>query len=79
MGMPRMAYSTFFSTVVTIIRLQRPMFVCYGFCAALAYALSGFFVKTSGVMGAVIMYGAIMTILSVMLGVIMVWGIARKK
>ena len=74
-----LAYSTFFSTVVTIIRLQRPMFVCYGFCAALAYALSGFFVKTSGVMGAVIMYGAIMTILSVMLGVIMVWGIARKK
>lgn len=72
-----LAYSTFFSTVVTIIRLQRPMFICYGLCAASAYVFSGTFVRTGGVMGAVILYGCIMTLLSLMLGVIMVRGLKR--
>ena len=77
LGGGMLAYSTFFSTVVTIIRLQRPMFLCYGASALAAYLLSGAFVKNGGIMGAVIMYGVIMALLSVMLFFIMLYGIKR--
>ncbi len=73
-----LAYSTFFSTVVTIIRRQKEMFVCYGVCAVAARVLSGFLVVHDGIMGAVSLYGLIMTLLSVMLCVIMVRGIKRE-
>lgn len=78
LGGGMLAYSTFFSTVVTIIRLQRPMFICYGACALAAYLLSGAFVKHGGIMGAVIMYGVIMSLLSVMLFFIMLYGIKKR-
>ena len=73
-----LAYSTFFSTVVTIIRYQRAMFVCYILCAAAAKAMSGFLVVSKGIMGAVVLYGVIMTLLSIMLCAIMIYGIKKE-
>ena len=73
-----LAYSTFFSTVVTIVRMQKALFVCYGVCAIAAKVLSGTLVVNSGIMGAVTLYGLIMTLLSVMLCVIMVYRIKKE-
>lgn len=70
-----LAYATFFSTVVTIIRRQKAMFVCYVVCAVAARALSGLLVVSRGIMGAVTLYGLIMTLLALMLCVIMIRGI----
>lgn len=78
LGGGMLAYATFFSTVVTIVRMQTPMLICYLVAAIAAKACSGFFVVNYGVMGAAIMYGVIMTILSIMLFIIMVWRIRKE-
>lgn len=73
-----LAYSTFFSTVVTIIRMQRAMFVCYGLCAVVARLMSGILVVQQGILGAVVLYGMIMTMLSIMLLILMVCRIKKE-
>lgn len=65
-----LGFATFFSTVITIIREQNSMILCYGIAAAAAYVLSGVLVKSQGIRGAAIMYAVIMTILAVLLGII---------
>ena len=65
-----LAYAQYFSTVITIIREQKSMIVCYGIAAAAAYALSGILVKSNGIMGAAVMYSIIMVVLAVLLAII---------
>lgn len=74
-----LAYATYFSTVITVIRLQGTLIVCYGIVALGAKLLSGFFVTNYGIMGAAAMYAFLMTILALMLFVITVRGIKRKR
>lgn len=74
-----LAYATYFSTVITVIRLQNTLIVCYGIVALGARLLSGFFVMNYGIMGAAAMYAFLMTILALMLFVITVRGIKRKR
>jgi len=63
-----LAFATFFSTVVTIIREQNFLLLCYGAAALTALLLSGVLVKNYGMMGAAILYTVIMCILAAMLG-----------
>jgi len=65
-----LAYAQYFSTVITIIREQKSMIICYGIAAAAAYGLSGILVKTYGIVGAAIMYAVIMVVLAALLAVI---------
>lgn len=74
-----LAYATFFSTVITIIRMQRSLLICYGVVALAAKLLSAYFVTAYGIMGAAIMYSVLMTILTIMLLVIMIWKIRKEK
>ena len=73
-----LGYANYFSTVVTIIREQKSMIVCYGIAAAAAYILSGILVKSQGVFGAAVMYAIIMTVLAVLLGVITIWKLNKN-
>ena len=74
-----LAYSTYFSTIITVIRLQASLIVCYGAVAVAAKLTSGFFVVHYGIMGAAALYAVIMCLLAVMLFIITVWGIKREK
>ncbi len=65
-----LAYATFFSTVITIMRLQKYLLVCYGVCALAAKVLSEPFVSNNGMMGAAELYAIIMIILAVLLFII---------
>lgn len=73
-----LAYATFFSTVITIIRIQNLLLVCYGAVALAAKILSGLFVTNYGMMGAASLYAVLMTILAVMLFVITVVRIRKE-
>ena len=74
-----LAFATYFSTVITIIRLQQTLIFCYGAVALAAKLLAGFFVVNYSLMGAAVMYAALMSILAAALLVITIWGIRRKK
>ena len=74
-----LAYATYFSTVITIIRLQRTLIFCYGAVALAAKLLAGFFVVRYSLMGAAVMYTSLMTILAAALLVVTVWGIRRGR
>ena len=79
LGGGALAYATYFSTVITVIRMQKTLIVCYGAVAAAAKLLSGFFVMNYGIMGAAGMYALLMIILAVMLMIITCVGIGRKN
>ena len=66
-----LAYSVFFNTVITIVRMHRTLIYSYGAAAIAAFALSGFFVRNYGMLGATVLYAIIMTILTAILGVIL--------
>ena len=77
-----LAFSVFFTTVITIIRLHKTLIVSYGIAAIAAYILSGYFVRNFGILGATVVYGLIMTVLTVILGLILftkLYATARKK
>ncbi len=65
-----LAYATFFSTVITIIRAQFSLLICYGATAVAAKTLSGIIVQNYGIMGAAVLYSVLMGILAVILFVI---------
>lgn len=65
-----LAYATFFSTVITIIRIQNSLLISYGAVAIGAKLLSGLFVTHYGIMGAATLYAFLMTILAIILFVI---------
>lgn len=79
LGGGMLAYTTFFSTVITIIRMQRTLLISYGVVALAALALSGFLVTNYGIMGAAVMYAALMMILSVILMIIVVCKIRKEE
>ncbi len=74
-----MAYGVFFSTVITIIREQVYLLVSYGAAFVTAKIVSGYFVKSQGIMGASILYAVLMGILAVILGTVMFIKIYKKK
>ena len=78
LGGGALAYATYFSTVITVIRLQKTLIVCYGIIALAAKLLSKFFVLGYGIAGAAGMYAFLMTILAAMLFGI-TWHEIRKE
>lgn len=74
-----LAYATYFSTVITIIRMQKTLIVCYGAVAIAAKLLSKFFVLNYGIMGAASMYAFLMIILAIMLFIITWYGIRKES
>lgn len=78
LGGGMLAYSTFLSTVITIVRLQQTLLISYGVVAIAAKLLSGYLVTNFGIMGAAVMYAVLMTILTIILFVITV-GKLRKQ
>lgn len=65
-----LAFSVFFNTVITIIRMHKTLLYTYGATALAALLLSKYFVVNYGIMGAVAMYAVLMTMLSAVLAVI---------
>lgn len=74
-----LAYATYFSTVITIIRLQKTLIVCYGIIALAAKVTSGLFVINYGIMGAAFMYAALMSVLALALWAVTLYGIKRGR
>lgn len=74
-----LAYSVFFNTVITIIRLHKTLFYSYVATAVAALLLSKYFVVNYGIMGAVVLYGVLMTILALILAAITFWGISHAN
>lgn len=70
LGGGMLAYSVFFNTVITIIRLHRTLLYSYAATAIAALLLAKRFVLRDGIMGAVVFYAVLMTILAVILAVI---------
>ena len=66
-----LAFSVFFTTVITIIRLHNTLIISYGIAALAAYIFSGIFVKNQGILGAALLYAVIMTVLTIILGIIL--------
>jgi len=79
LGGGMMAYGIFFSTVITIIRMQNSLIISYGIVALAAKLLSGVLVTDYGMTGAAVLYAILMLILSVMLMIIMIWKIRKEK
>lgn len=79
LGGGALAYATYFSTVITVIRLQKTLIVCYGIIAIAAMLLSKFFVLGYGIAGAAGMYAFLMTILALILFIIITWGMKYEK
>lgn len=79
LGGGMLAYSVFFNTVITIIRMHRTLLMSYSATAAAALLLSKRFVLNSGIMGAVSLYAVLMSLLACVLAVITFWGVANKE
>ena len=73
-----LAYSVFFNTVITIIRLHKTLIICYGVAALAAFAFSGYFVRTYGMLGAAGIYTIIMSVLTTLLGIILFTRLYRE-
>lgn len=78
LGGGALAYSTFFSTILTIMRKQNLLLVCYLIVSIGAKLLSGVMVTHFGVVGAAALYGILMLVLTFALGLIIV-STMRKK
>ena len=74
-----LAYATYFSTVITVIRLQKTLIFCYGIVALAAKLLAGVFVVKYNLMGAAIIYAILMTLLAIALFAITFWGIRHER
>lgn len=79
LGGGMLAYSVFFNTVITIIRLHKTLLYSYAATAITALILSKYFVVNYGVMGAVAMYAVLMTILAAILAAITFWRIGKEQ
>lgn len=71
LGGGMLAYATYFSTVIAIIRIQKTLVVCYGIVSAMALLLSRVFVAGGGIQGAAWFYVLLMTVLAVALFIAM--------
>ncbi len=71
LGGGMLAYATYFSTVIAIIRIQKTLVISYGIVSLMGLLLSKPFVAGGGVVGASWMYVMLMTVLAVTLFVAM--------
>ena len=74
-----LAYATYFSTVLTVIRMQNILVIVYGAVALAAKIMSVMVVSKYSLLGAACMYAGLMTILAVALGIITLVGIRKEK
>ncbi|MDO4869034.1 MAG: hypothetical protein Q4A65_01895 [Bacillota bacterium] len=74
-----LAYSYYYSTVITIIRVHSSLFVCYGAVALAAKIFAGWFVVNHGIMGAAALYTVLMAALTLMLIVPLLWAIRKES
>ena len=79
LGGGMLAYSVFFNTVITIVRMHRTLIYSYGAAALAAFTLSGVFVRNYVMLGATVLYTTIMTILTIILGVILFIRIRKES
>ena len=73
-----LGYSIYFSTLMAVIRAQRPLIYCYGIVSVMALLLSGPFVKNYGIMGAAALYAILMTLLTIALFIATVLPLKRE-
>lgn len=71
LGGGMLAYATYFSTVIAIIRVQKSLIACYGVVSAMSLLLSGLFVKPYGIYGACWLYVLLMGVLALLLYIAM--------
>ncbi len=74
-----LAYSIYFSTLLAVIRMQRPLTVCYGAAAVAAKLMSGPLVRSYGIMGAALVNAILMTFLAVSLLLITAHALGKEK
>lgn len=74
-----LGYSIYFSTLIAVIRAQKPLIVCYGIVAVLAKAFSGSFVRNYGLMGAAVLNAALMILLAASLFIVTTWALRRER
>ncbi len=79
LGGGMLAYATYFSTVIAIIRIQKSLIVCYGVVSALALALSGVFVRAGGIQGAAWFYVLLMAVLAISLFIAMILKLRQER
>ena len=79
LGGGMLAYATYFSTVIAIIRVQRSLIICYGVVSLMSLLLSGLFVKPYGIFGACWLYVLLMGILSISLYIAMKIKLEQEK
>ena len=79
LGGGMLAYSVFFNTVITIIRMHKTLLYSYAATAVAAVALSKYFVVAHGIMGAVTLYAALMTLLASFLALVLFRRIYHEK
>lgn len=73
-----LALSGFFSTIITIMRLQKHLTWSYGMIALIALSASDFTVKNYSVYGAAILYTALMLGLCICFAIIIIYGILQR-
>lgn len=79
LGGGMLAYATYFSTVIAIIRIQKTLVICYGVVSAMALILSKPFVAGGGIVGASWMYVMLMAVLAVALFIAMYLRFAKER
>lgn len=72
-----LGYSIYFNMLIAVTRAQKPLIYCYGLVALMAKFMSGYFVRTHGILGAAVLYAVLMTILT--LGLLVVVVLPLKK
>lgn len=73
-----LAYATYFTTIIAVIRAQKSLLICYGVVAIAAKTMSGVFVKNLGITGAALLYAALMTVLAVLLLIVTAIALNRE-
>ena len=79
LGGGMLAYATYFSTIIAIIRIQKSLVICYGIVSVMAITLSGVFVRTHGIMGAAWFYVLLMSVLAMLLLAAMMIRIRQER
>lgn len=74
-----LAMVNFFAVVITVIRCQKYLVLGYVFAAVVAKVLSNFFVMNYGIMGASVLYTVLMTLLTVIFGIMLIACVKKRK
>ena len=79
LGGGMLALANFFTVTVTVVRGQKYLIPGYFLTAIAARLLSGYFVRTHGVLGASMLYACMMTLVSLAFGLVFVLCVKYKK